>query len=286
MRAEVFYFSGTGNSLVVARDIAGALEGKLTSIPSAMHRQQICPEAETVGFVFPIYYETCGGVPLIVRRFADKLSGLESKYIFAVCTYGSAATITLGHFAKLIASRGGRVSARFAVNMPENIYPALAATRHEQMFKTWREHVGVVCDHIRQKKVIKMHTPNSVVGGAYPILSALGHLLLVFYRRGTIRRLQRSTRSALGSYEELLPLMDESFEVSDACSSCGTCASICPAGNILMLDDRPSWRHQCEFCLACYHWCPEEAISSSALDSRKKYHHPDARLTDMIWERE
>jgi epoxyqueuosine reductase QueG len=57
-------------------------------------------------------------------------------------------------------------------------------------------------------------------------------------------------------------------------------------GNILMVDDRPSWRHQCEFCLACYHWCPEEAISSSALDSRKKYHHPDARLTDMIWERQ
>lgn len=36
MRTEIYYFSGTGNSLVVVRDIAEKLGGKLVSIPAVM----------------------------------------------------------------------------------------------------------------------------------------------------------------------------------------------------------------------------------------------------------
>jgi hypothetical protein len=49
-----------------------------------------------------------------------------------------------------------------------------------------------------------------------------------------------------------------------------------------MADGRPVWRHHCEYCLACFHWCPREAIESSVLKSELKYHHPEVRAADMF----
>lgn len=40
----------------------------------------------------------------------------------------------------------------------------------------------------------------------------------------------------------------------------------------------------CERCLACFHWCPKEAINikKSFLTDRKKYHHPDVIVKDIF----
>ncbi len=83
MSTEIYYFSGTGNSLAVARDIARKTNGKLIPIPSIMDKERIKTDADVIGIVFPVYYEPYGGVPLIVRRFVRKLEGIGSKYIFA-----------------------------------------------------------------------------------------------------------------------------------------------------------------------------------------------------------
>ena len=121
MGTEIFYFSGTGNSLAVARDIADKTNGKLISISSIMGRESIETNADMIGIVFPTYYEPYGGVPLIVRKFARKLENIDSKYIFAICTYGSASVKALDYLDKIITSRGGRLAAGFTVNMPNNM---------------------------------------------------------------------------------------------------------------------------------------------------------------------
>ena len=54
MGTEIYYFSGTGNSLVVAKDVAEKNNGKLVSIPSLMNKKSIKTEADVIGFVFPI----------------------------------------------------------------------------------------------------------------------------------------------------------------------------------------------------------------------------------------
>jgi ferredoxin len=279
---EVYFFSGTGNSLAVARDIAERLGGILTPIPAVVERERIESDAEAVGIVFPIYYETHGGIPQIVKRFTAKLSGLGSKYIFGVTTYGSASIIALGRLARLVAARGGRLSGRFAVNMPENIYPLLAADRHAKMYDVWKENLHKVCRCIEERRPARLRTPNVVVGSAYVLLSLLGRLLLPAYRRTTIRQLQRGSGSSLRSYDDLLPLMDTSFTVGESCNGCGTCARLCPVDNIHMAGERPVWQHRCEFCLACYHWCPRAAIRCSVLASPVKYHHPEVGLNDMV----
>lgn len=54
-KTEIYYFSGSGNSLAVARDIADRLNAKLTPVTSVMNRESVTSEAGVIGFAFPIY---------------------------------------------------------------------------------------------------------------------------------------------------------------------------------------------------------------------------------------
>jgi MinD superfamily P-loop ATPase len=73
------------------------------------------------------------------------------------------------------------------------------------------------------------------------------------------------------------------FWVNAACDGCGTCAGVCPSGNIDLEDGRPTWKDHCEICVACLHWCPRRAIQAGrATLKRKRYHHPSVSLSDML----
>ena len=61
----IFYFSATGNSLYVSRQIAGE-EGTLLSISQEIHNENPVYEAEEIGFVCPVY---CFIPPAIVQDF-------------------------------------------------------------------------------------------------------------------------------------------------------------------------------------------------------------------------
>ena len=77
---------------------------------------------------------------------------------------------------------------------------------------------------------------------------------------------------------------DTKFSVSDACTSCGTCAKVCPVGNITMVQDRPSWQHRCEFCCACLNTCPKEAIQLNVFfgsEGRGRYRNPGITIGEL-----
>lgn len=58
--AEIFYFSASGNSLALAKDIAERINGKLVSIPTVIDKPSIQTDAAVVGIVFPVYYASNG----------------------------------------------------------------------------------------------------------------------------------------------------------------------------------------------------------------------------------
>jgi len=63
MKNIIYYYSGTGNSLWVARLLAAELgETKLISM-AHMEEQHLASETEVVGLVFPVHI---GGVPKMV----------------------------------------------------------------------------------------------------------------------------------------------------------------------------------------------------------------------------
>lgn len=79
----VLYFTGTGNCLYVARQLAGK-EGEILSIPQLMRKKQFEIEADEIGLVYPIYGHM---PPNMVREFIKKAQ-LKAEYKFAVLTYG------------------------------------------------------------------------------------------------------------------------------------------------------------------------------------------------------
>jgi hypothetical protein len=65
MKTIVFYFSGTGNSFALAKEIA-----------------------ENICIVFPSYLAPVAGLPMIVDRFVRKIDNIADITIFAICNCG------------------------------------------------------------------------------------------------------------------------------------------------------------------------------------------------------
>lgn len=55
-KVEIYYFTGSGNSLHVAKELQGRIPGSdLIPIVSLLNKDTIETKAETVGFIFPIH---------------------------------------------------------------------------------------------------------------------------------------------------------------------------------------------------------------------------------------
>jgi flavoprotein len=80
-----------------------------------------------------------------------------------------------------------------------------------------------------------------------------------------------------------VPKMDKRFWADEKCNSCEICYKVCPDGNIEMKNEKPSWLHRCEQCLACIQWCPQEAIQYGKKTVKyQRYHHPEVTLKNML----
>lgn len=284
MTTEIYYFTGTGNSFAIAKDMAEKTNGKIISITSLTDKKSIKTDADVLGIVFPTYYEPYGGVPLIVRRFIVKLEKIDSKYIFAICNYGSVSVNALNLLDELLKSVGGRLAAGFTVNMPYNMGGSSinSLQKQQKMFRVWEENMDVIYEHINARREVRFDTPNVLAGKIYSLIQFIVAPLIFLFKPVTRRCLKQYYNLNNGSYVEMLPNMDRSFYTNDNCAGCGTCARICPVKDIELVDERPEWQHKCEFCLACFHWCPQEAIQSSELENTIRYHHPDVKVSDML----
>lgn len=258
METEVYYFTGTGNSLAVAKDIAKEIEGELISIPYVVNKDAIKVNAKTVVMVFPVYM---WGIPLIIERFAKKIENLKDKSIYAIVTYGGMPGATINILAKTLARYGGKLSAGFIARMPGNytpMYGAIAEEKQKKMFDNWGKKIRIIADYIKANKQGKKENSNILVN---LIFSSLIYNLSAKH----------------------IPEMDKDFWVDEKCNQCGICQKVCPVSNIEMKDEKPIWNCKCEQCLACLQWCPQKAIQYGKNTlTRKRYHHPRIDLTEIL----
>jgi Pyruvate/2-oxoacid:ferredoxin oxidoreductase delta subunit/flavodoxin len=252
----LYYFTGTGNSLKVARDIAQELgDAELVSI-AQVSGGPVRPTAERVGIVFPTYF---GGLPLIVRRFVERLGA--PGYVFAVTTCGGFSGGSLRQAAQLLSARGISLAAGFAVNMPGNytrLYGANSQRKQRKYFAAEAARLGQIADTVRGRWRAKIEASFCLARWAF---APLYHLY--FARRA--------------------PKQDALFHADEKCNGCGICARVCPMADIELVDRRPCWLGHCEQCYACLQWCPQEAIQANKrTPHRKRYRNPDVRLADII----
>ncbi len=259
---EIYYFSGTGNSLHVARQLARRLpEAELIPIARLGRREAITSTADAVGLVVPIH---ALGLPWPVKRFLERASFKPGSYKFAVTTRECFQTV-FTTMDKLL-PRGERFHACFAFEMPVTYVPVFEVYSEDERARVEREmlgHVDRIATIVSRRAV---HRPKD-----HPGWFVLSHMIYPLVRRWF--QLVR------------FPNMERSFYANDSCTGCGTCAQVCLANKIVMRGGRPAWQPnvRCAYCLACFHYCPSHAIQISGRNTtrRGRYHHPSVSAADI-----
>jgi len=268
MNHTIFYFTGTGNSLWVARKLGEELEHlsppctvkivpitKLQASTTGTVEQTISPNASTtVGLVFPVH---AWGVPSIILKSLDFLRG--AGYCYALAVNAGQVANTLVQLSREMDKKGMTLSAGFSIRMPSNYLPFGEAPKEETQQTCFRE----AEEKLKQVARVIMDQ------------------LTLPVEKGPLW--QNFILSGLHSISaQHFPSMDKRFIVEDTCTSCGVCERICPVENIQLENGRPVWSHHCEQCYACIQWCPVEAIQyGKGTVGKKRYHHPEITLQDI-----
>jgi ferredoxin len=257
MKTDLFYYTGTGNSLWTARLLAKEL-GDAGMIPiSRTAGDPIVSGAEAIGIIFPVHI---WGLPRRVIAFVDALEKNRSRYHFAVAVNAGQVAATLTQLKKRMQARGLSLSAGFGLAMPSNYIPWGGPGPEEgqiRRFEAARIKIGRIAAAAaaREKRPVEK-------GPLWQNILFTGLNRLAFPH---------------------VPKMDRSFRVDEKCNGCGICKAVCPAGNIDLPQERPTWLHHCEQCLACIQWCPQEAIQFGKKTPRyQRYHHPEVTLQEML----
>lgn len=245
MKNRIYFFTGTGNSLKVAKDIAKELpDCDLVAIHKGVETQ-IPYDLERIGFVFPAYY---WGLPAMVADFMRNTHFPEqgSTYLFAVATYGGMPGNAISLAGALLLEKGIRLNYGAGIRMFANAVTHYnMSKRVDKITRKSDKKVLTVVGNIKNRKARHMPSINKLI--YRPYLNSIGRIHTT----------------------------DNGFNVSSDCISCGICRDVCPAKNITLENRKPVFHHQCESCLACIQHCPKRAINfKDKTQNRRRYTHP------------
>lgn len=258
----ILYFSGTGNSLQVSKDISNKLwEFDLCNIASLVGEEKIRIESKTLGIVFPVYYSR---LPLVVEKVVKKLEINKNTYIFGVAAHGGAPASVLIKLKNILRENGATLNSGFLLKMPANnvlAYNTKSPEKYNKIFEEEKKKVNGIVDVIRERKDHECEVSKLILDIVIDkvFIKTTDKIMMGFHER------------------------DNKFWVNDSCNGCRLCEKVCPVNNIEFNKDKPIWKHKCEQCTACIQYCPKEAIQwGNGTVKRKRYRNPNVNINEII----
>jgi len=202
----IFYFTGTGNSLKVAKGVAECLDDCKVIAMTAFKDKALPNDAERVGFVFPGY----GSLPNFVNKFISgiALPNNANIYYYTIVTCGYFKWNSIFTVSEILKEKGITLNAGFDVKMVANAIPMYnIPAKTEKIHKKSQKKINAIAEKIKRKETTRLPYRNA----------------LFFWQANFVKQ---------------FPAMDKDFNVSSNCTSCGICKQVCPVKNIEVTDGR------------------------------------------------
>jgi ferredoxin len=265
MNTEIYYFSGTGNSLHVAKELEKRIPNtSLIPIISRLQtHKQIASKSGIVGLIFPIH---ALDLPWPVKRFIKKIDLSATSYIFAISTRECFSRV-FSKIDKILKKQGKSLNAYLSFEMPQSYIPVFEVYSDEKV-KNVESKMLDLLDSFQE--IIKSRKSfGKKDSKAWFILSNVIYPIITAY------------------YQKIrFPNMERSFFSTSDCTGCGICEKVCLSNKIKLENNKPTWQEKvkCAYCFACLHFCPTQSIQIKGRDTDEKgrYHHPQINVKDIM----
>ncbi|MZQ75503.1 MAG: hypothetical protein GT589_05015 [Peptoclostridium sp.] len=270
-KTVIFYFTGTGNSLAIAKSIAKNLPDAAV-IPMLKVDAMTCigSDTERVGLVCPVHMNA---VPRTVVKFIKTMNLVLGHYVFAVATHAGMPGMAGLHLYNVLKKKQIDLDAYFEVEMIMNTPKGVAPKPLMRM--DWE--LDITPDITGLK--LKMAAFQS---------EGIARSVLGKERKNVYRLSSKSNKIVYGLMKLLWRIGEKSrpkldFLLDDCCTGCGICQDVCTTNRIKMIDGRPKWViEDCNYCYACFNYCPVQAIGVKHYTKRcGRYHHPQVSAADI-----
>ena len=250
---KILYFTGTGNSLFVAKQFAA----ERISITQALKNNEFAYQDDEIGIVCPLY---CHMPPKIVQEFLNKAT-LSANYLFVIFTYGNRKCDAFEWMDEFMKARGLNCNYIDAVKMIDNFLPTFDMEEQMALDKNIEAQGKTVLANVKNHKTGYEKTTAE---------EALHH--------------QKIMKMA----EETPELFDGTLlKITENCTSCGICELVCPNGNYsFSVSEGKTVRKEgaCDYCQACAQNCPQKAIIPGKTDKNPnaRFRNPQISLQELV----
>lgn len=223
----VFYFTATGNSLYVAKE----MEAHPISIAQAIHDKEKMYCADQIGIVCPVFGHE---MPDLVKEFL-KISRFETDYLYILLTYGNrhgGAAELAKEYAESLGLRPAYIN---VILMADNFLPGFDMEEQKHMDKKVDEQISRIQADIAKRKIY-----------ISPVTEEDRNIHRIF--------LAYIAKTGSGTAHDF-------YEITDECVGCGICTKVCPKKCFHLEGQKSVWNSEgCISCMACIHSCPMMAI--------------------------
>ncbi len=256
MKSQIFYFSGTGNSLSIAKGIMENLgEAEIIPITKYLGEDVVKVEGGELGIVYPCY---CATTPRVVKEFLKKLIIPENTYIYVIVTHNN------------VPGNSG-VDANKILKGKIDYYDTILMPGNSVIIQDYTNSLQEAERRLTQSKERIVEISENIKIG----------------KQGFAKVEERKGELIFGKVNDLILnkiyKINKKFWTNEKCNNCGLCTKVCSMNNISLSGKNVEWGKNCASCLGCYHWCPQKAIELSTYTKDKiRRTNPDISLKDII----
>ncbi|WP_151734846.1 EFR1 family ferrodoxin ['Paenibacillus yunnanensis' Narsing Rao et al. 2020] len=245
-KAIICYFSGTGNTELIAKGYAEALRRRgidtgLCRMEDVLNGKRDADFSDygLIGIGHPVYGF---GAPRLAETFALQLPAGNDMPVFVFKTASSPHRVNYSASNVLIcrlSNNGYRVFHNSLLAMPCNFYVKYDDRLNKQLYRSALGKLELLADEIAAGSVRELRV--------HPLLEHVLRRLYVWEERVAGKTFAKGLR------------------VGEDCTFCLKCVRNCPVGNIALEAGSFTFGADCLLCMRCVYACPRQAVKATRL---------------------